>query len=228
MLMAVSVLPRIPSWRLQALIEYSSGARADVDLNYQRRGRRQTQQYQDQSAKLRCPADCRYSRSIANVKISVTGKGEAIGQIVQQVQYARKSIQEKNDILKVNVNYDADEVAVNDEVKVSVDLSFNPPQPMEAGMVVVDIAVPTGFAAVKESIDKSRCQHRITSNATISPAGRLSSTSRTCFPAIRYPSVSWSKRCIRLKPKAWLLRPIPIISLRLAAESLSQDITVRD
>ena len=39
-------------------------------------------------------------------------------------------------------------------LKSSVDLSFNPPEPMEAGMVVVDVAVPTGFSAIKESVEE--------------------------------------------------------------------------
>jgi CD109 antigen len=41
---------------------------------------------------------------------------------------------------------------VNDLITVSVELAFNPPQPMEAGMVVTDISVPTGFTAVTETI----------------------------------------------------------------------------
>jgi CD109 antigen len=43
-------------------------------------------------------------------------------------------------------------VAVNDLVKVSVELAFNPPVPMEAGMTVLDVSVPTGFAPLRESI----------------------------------------------------------------------------
>ncbi len=57
------------------------------------------------------------------------------------------------EVLKVSVDYDANQVAVNDLVKVSVSLEFNPPVPMEAGMVVLDVSVPTGFAPVKETID---------------------------------------------------------------------------
>ncbi len=52
------------------------------------------------------------------------------------------------------MDYDATQVEVNDLVTVAVAVEFNPPQPMEAGMVVVDISVPTGFAPVTESIDR--------------------------------------------------------------------------
>ena len=48
--------------------------------------------------------------------------------------------------------YDTTQVEVNDLVTVSVELEFNPPIPMEAGMIVLDISVPTGFEAVTESI----------------------------------------------------------------------------
>jgi CD109 antigen len=34
-------------------------------------------------------------------------------------------------------------------------VAFNPPIPMEAGMVVVDISVPTGFAPVAETIEQA-------------------------------------------------------------------------
>jgi len=50
------------------------------------------------------------------------------------------------------VDYDATEVEVNDIVNVSVELEFAPPVPMEAGMVVLDISVPTGFSPVMDSI----------------------------------------------------------------------------
>ncbi|MBI2848025.1 MAG: hypothetical protein HYX83_02515, partial [Chloroflexi bacterium] len=44
---------------------------------------------------------------------------------------------------------------VNDLVRVSVSLAFNPPPNLEiaeAGMIVLDVSVPTGFAPVTESI----------------------------------------------------------------------------
>ncbi len=44
---------------------------------------------------------------------------------------------------------------MDDIVKVSATLEFNPPEPAEAGMIVLDISVPTGFAPVTESIDEA-------------------------------------------------------------------------
>ena len=50
------------------------------------------------------------------------------------------------------MDYDTTEVEVSDLVTVSVELGFAPPIPMEAGMIVLDISVPTGFEAVAETI----------------------------------------------------------------------------
>ena len=54
--------------------------------------------------------------------------------------------------LVIQVEYDSHQVEVNDLINVDVSVRFDPPAPMEAGMVVLDIAVPTGFVPVEESI----------------------------------------------------------------------------
>jgi CD109 antigen len=138
---------------LKALIEYSGSSRADVDLTVRIEAGGSTQQIKITSQNfdvlqiVEVPVN-------SELKISASGKGEAIGQVVRRFNIPEAG-QQKSDVLKINVNYDADEVAVSDEVKVAVDLSFNPPDKIEAGMLVVDIAVPTGFEAVKESIEKA-------------------------------------------------------------------------
>jgi CD109 antigen len=58
-------------------------------------------------------------------------------------------------MLKIDVDYDTTEVEVNDLVTVYVELEFNPlPQfgISEAGMIVLDVSVPTGFEPVTDSI----------------------------------------------------------------------------
>ena len=55
-------------------------------------------------------------------------------------------------MFQITVDYHTDHVAVDDLITVSAKVKFNPPEPVEAGMVVLDIAVPTGFAPVNESI----------------------------------------------------------------------------
>jgi CD109 antigen len=77
----------------------------------------------------------------------------AVAQVVKRFNLP-EIVEEEEEILKVSVDYDVTQVEVNDLVNVSVELEFNPPVEMEAGMVVLDVSIPTGFAPVVESITK--------------------------------------------------------------------------
>jgi CD109 antigen len=135
---------------LQALTEQATGARADVDLTV-------TVKSGDLQKKVRITGqnfDVLQMVDVAPgqpVELSAQGKGEVIGQVVSRFNVAAAT-EFRDQIMKVNVDYDVTEVAVNDLVNVSVSLGFNPTEPMEAGMVVVDVSVPTGFAPVPATI----------------------------------------------------------------------------
>ncbi|HLH71868.1 MAG TPA: hypothetical protein VKX96_01190, partial [Chloroflexota bacterium] len=58
-----------------------------------------------------------------------------------------------NSAFQIDVAYSTDQVAVNDRITVSVSIQFTPPEPRQAGMVVLDVAVPTGFTPVHETLD---------------------------------------------------------------------------
>jgi len=134
---------------LQALTEYSTGARADVDLRVGiktesvEKNIRITKANFDVLQVVEVPLN-------KEITIDVEGKGEAVAQVVKR--FNLPEVEEGEEIFKINVKYDVTQVEVNDLVKVLVDLRFTPPIPMEAGMVVLDISVPTGFAPVTESI----------------------------------------------------------------------------
>jgi CD109 antigen len=151
---------------LQALTQYASGTRADVELTVSLQTGSDVKTVKINTANydvlqiVELPLD-------ANTTISARGKGEAIGQIVQRYNLPQ-SDQTPQDVLKIDVNYDSTQVAVNDLVKVSVDVTFNPPTPVEAGMTVLDISVPTGFSAVKDSIDRVVAQQPIIKRYDIS------------------------------------------------------------
>ena len=136
---------------LQALTEYSKGARADVDLNI-------TIETMGGKKELSIKKDNFDVLQVVEVGINeeiemkVRGKGEAVLQVVRRFNLPQPT--EEKEILKVDVDYDATQVAVNDLVKVAVEVEFAPPIPMEAGMVVLDVSVPTGFEPVKESLAK--------------------------------------------------------------------------
>ena len=135
---------------LQALTEQATGARADVDLTVTLKAG----DFQKQITITQQNYDVLQIAEISpgqQIEVSAAGKGEVIGQVVSR--YNVPAAEETQDqILKVNVDYDTTQVEVNDLVNVSVGVEFNPSEPIEAGMVVVDVSVPTGFAPVTESI----------------------------------------------------------------------------
>ena len=135
---------------LQALTSYSTGARADVDLTISvesdsiDKAVRITQENFDVLQVIEIPIN-------ETVELNIEGEGEAIAQLVKRFNLPDVEA-EGEEILRINVDYDTTEVEVNDLVEVSVELEFNPPIPMEAGMIVLDVSVPTGFTPVTESI----------------------------------------------------------------------------
>ena len=56
-------------------------------------------------------------------------------------------------IFKFDVKYSADQVTTNDLLDITATVRFTPPTPVQAGMVVLDIAVPTGFAPETATIE---------------------------------------------------------------------------
>jgi CD109 antigen len=135
---------------LQALTEYATDSRADVDLVVAIEGGgeekeiRINQENYDVLQIVEVPVG-------ETVEISVAGEGEAIAQVVRRYNLPEAE-ETGEEILKVDVDYDTTQVEVDDLVRVSVDLEFAPPLPMEAGMVVLDISVPTGFEPVVDTI----------------------------------------------------------------------------
>ncbi len=138
---------------IQALVSYQTGARADVDLDitvgsggFKRTVRIDRDNF-DILQVVELPLDGEY-------EIEVEGKGKAVGQVVRR--FNLPDVQpEALDTLSIEVHYDTTEVEVDDTVTVSAMLTFNPPLPAEAGMIVMDISVPTGFAAVEDTLARA-------------------------------------------------------------------------
>ncbi len=135
---------------LQALTTYSGGLNVDVDLTVTiesagvEKQIRITAQNYDLLQVIELPAG-------ELVSISVTGKGEAVSQLVRRFNIPGSD--EVEPVIRLDVEYDAVDVEVNDLVNVDVSLSFNPPEVVESGMLVVDISIPTGFSVDVASID---------------------------------------------------------------------------
>jgi CD109 antigen len=139
---------------LQALTEYATGSRADADLTVTLKGGSVNQTLKinkdnyDVLQTVAVPVN-------TTIDMTVTGKGNAIGQVVRRYNIPQVDTPADQQMLKIDVQYDTTDVAVNDLVKVNVSLAFDPPAEatvQEAGMIVVDVSVPTGFDPVRDSI----------------------------------------------------------------------------
>ena len=86
-----------------------------------------------------------------SVRIEVEGSGEVVAQLVNRFNIPETDAPPV-DAFSIEVNYDATDVEVDDRISITADVRFTPPVPADAGMVVVDIAIPTGFAPVAETV----------------------------------------------------------------------------
>lgn len=83
--------------------------------------------------------------------VKLTGKGDVSYQLVKKYNVILEKTPVKSD-LELNVTYDAKKIEVNDIVNVSVSVRFNG-EAASTGMLLIDVAVPTGFSPVVESLD---------------------------------------------------------------------------
>ncbi|MEW5804453.1 MAG: alpha-2-macroglobulin family protein [bacterium] len=183
---------------LEALTAYSKGVQADVDLTIEIETRPGTSSSTRKEIKIGSENfDVLQSIEVAineEIAISAAGRGDAVIQVVTRFNLPQPP--KMNETFKISVDYDTNQVEVNDLVKVSVEVEFNPPsiilfenmpetdlkapqndssiassaiipiEPpitimppirppiLEAGMVVLDISIPTGFSAVAESLEE--------------------------------------------------------------------------
>ena len=85
------------------------------------------------------------------IAVTAEGKGDAVLQSVRRYNVPEQR-SEIPDVFDITVDYGTDHVEVDDLITVSASVTFTPPSPIEAGMVVVDVAVPTGFEPVRETV----------------------------------------------------------------------------
>ncbi|MDZ4246393.1 MAG: alpha-2-macroglobulin family protein, partial [Dehalococcoidia bacterium] len=137
---------------LQALTEYARKGKTDVDLKLtldmgkDKKEIKLNGENADVLQLIEIP-------SSGQLNIRAEGKGDAVLQIVKR--YNLRGVEkEEFQAFNIRVDYDTSVVAVNDIVKVKADIEFNPAMPVKAEMVVLDISVPTGFAALSGSLDQ--------------------------------------------------------------------------
>ena len=85
------------------------------------------------------------------IAVTAEGKGDAVLQSVLRYNVPERRT-EIEDVFDITVDYGTDHVEVDDLITVTASVAFTPPSPIEAGMVVLDVAVPTGFEPVRETM----------------------------------------------------------------------------
>ncbi len=135
---------------LNALTSFSARARSDVDMTVTLR----SGGWQEEVRITPGNSDVLQIVQVPlgdTLSISVEGKGDAVLQSVLRynVPEARTQVQ---DVFDITVDYGTDHVEVDDLITIAASVTFTPPGPIQAGMVVLDVAVPTGFEPVRETI----------------------------------------------------------------------------
>ena len=137
---------------LQALIQFATHARFDVDMTVNLESGDWVRQVKinETNADLVNVLDVPIGDSLV---ISTKGSGEVVAQVVRRFNRPEVDLQPVS-MFDIEVTYSADQIEVNDRITVTSVVRFTPPVPAEAGMVVLDVSVPTGFAPVVEGIEK--------------------------------------------------------------------------
>ena len=129
---------------LNGLTIFSTRVRADVDMTVVmesdtwRKEVRVTRENADVLQMVQVPLG-------EVIAVTAEGRGDAVFQSVLRYNVPERRT-EIEDVFDITVDYGTDHVEVDDLITVSATVRFNPPTPTEAGMVVLDVAVPTGFA----------------------------------------------------------------------------------
>ena len=144
---------------LQALTAFAANARSDVDL---------TVELTAGEWSHRVPVDSDTADVVQivelppgqSVRLEATGAGQAVAQVVHRYNMPEVE-RETVEMFHIEVGYGSDHVSVDDLIDISASLTFTPPAGLnaEAGMVVLDLAIPTGFAAVDETVRAIVAEH---------------------------------------------------------------------
>ena len=94
----------------------------------------------------------------ANLELSAEGAGKVVAQVVRRFNRPEVDPQ-ANEMFTIDVGYSAQDIEVDDLLEVTVAVRFTPTDPIAAGMVVLDVSVPTGFAPVAATIEALVDEH---------------------------------------------------------------------
>ena len=136
---------------LQALIQYGVNARLDTDMTIEL-----TSGDWHKSLTIdEMNADIVQIVSVPvgeDIRLVASGSGQAVVQLVHRFNLPSVEAQPLR-VFEIDVDYSADQIEMDDLLTVSASVRFVPMSPVEADMTVLDIAVPTGFMPVTESLE---------------------------------------------------------------------------
>ena len=137
---------------LQALTAFTANARFDVGMTVELKAGEWSRRVSVNAANADVVQIVELP-SAESVRIETTGLGRAVAQVVHRYNMPEVERQPVN-MFRIDVDYGSDHVAVDDLIDVSASVTFTPPSgpSAEAGMVVLDVAVPTGFAPLDETV----------------------------------------------------------------------------
>ncbi len=85
------------------------------------------------------------------VQVEMVGRGQAILQTVRRYNLPDPQ-RPDTAAFSLDVDYGLAQAQVSKPITVKANVQYRPPQPQNAGMVVLEIALPTGFGPVEESL----------------------------------------------------------------------------
>ena len=136
---------------LQALIQYSVEAQNDVGMTVTLTSGDWTQEVELDAEN----ADIVQVVSVPvgeDLQLVTDGVGEAVVQVVHRFNLPEDQLQ-PGEIFSLDIDYSPNSIKVGDLISVSATVNFEPPVELDAGMVIIDIALPTGFSPVLETLD---------------------------------------------------------------------------
>jgi CD109 antigen len=136
---------------LQALTQYAASAGSDTDMTVTVRAGDTVEEVRVTPANFDLLQLVEVPAGVP-VILEGAGEGQAVYQVVQRFNVPEAEDPE-NSIFDITVDYDTTAVSVNDRIQLDVSVGFNPIEPVAAGMVVLDVAVPTGFAPATDTLD---------------------------------------------------------------------------
>ena len=135
---------------LQALIQFAAQSKFDVDMTIELSAGDWNHRVVVDESNADIVQILELPRG-TDLRVATAGTGQVVAQVVHRFNLPEVQTSSP-EMFHVDVTYSADHVQVDDIIEITADLAFVPTTSLDAGMIVLDVAVPTGFAAEVDSV----------------------------------------------------------------------------